>query len=134
MTLAGAFVDYEGALRASLQTAYGMRLLRDGRTEPQRTLTELADYVAHLPHGCALWVEMGGELALTDEAHLLREAVYRLEVLSYQQAQGKGPEPKRIPLPRPAAEQRAEYREQQGRMAAKARRHAGRGRKQSQTT
>lgn len=98
-----------------------------------RTPREIGDYVAHLPHGCALWVETGGWLALSDEAHLLRESVFRLEVLAWQQTEGKGPKPERIHLPPSAAEQRAQQREQQERMAAKARRHAERDRKRSPT-
>lgn len=109
-----------------MQAAYGLRLLRGGRTEPARTLTEVCDYVAHLPHGCALWIETGGPLALSEEAILLREAVYRLDGLIWHETEGKGPKPERIPLPRPAAEMRAEQRENHDRMAAKARKHARR--------
>lgn len=133
MTLAGALAEHEGALRASLQAAYGLRLLRGGRTEPARTLTEVCDYVAHLPHGCALWVETGGALALTEESILLREAVYRLDGLLWYETEQKGPKPERIPLPRPSAEMRAEQREQHDRMATKARKHAERQRRRSTT-
>lgn len=126
MTLAGALFEHEGALRASLRATYGIRLLRGGRTEPACTLRELSDYVAHLPYGCPLWIETGGALALTHEAQLLREAIYRLEVLSFQQTDGSGRRPDRIPLPRPAGEVRAEEQQKQSRQATKAERHAAR--------
>jgi hypothetical protein len=110
--LAGALDDHEGALRASLQAEYGIRLLRDGRTDPARSPCELGDLVAGLPHGCALWRAAGGPIALTDEAHLLREAIYRLEVIDWHNAGSKGTAPKRIELPRPAHEVRAEQAKQ----------------------
>ena len=117
-----------------MQAAYRLRLLRGGRTEPARTLTEVADYVEHLPPGCALWIEAGGMLALTTESQLLAEAVFRLEMLAWQNGEGRGPKPERIKPPRPAAEMRAEQREQDDRMAAKARRHANRDRRRSRQT
>lgn len=133
MTLAGALAEHEGALRASMQAAYGLRLLRGGRTEPARTLTEVCDYVAHLPHGCALWIETGGPLALSEEALLLRETVYRLDGLLWNDTEQKGPKPERIPFPRPAAEMRAEQREHHDRMATKARKAARRQGRQPTT-
>jgi hypothetical protein len=103
--------------------------MRGGRTIPERTPTELADYVGNLPHGCALWRATGGGIALTDEAHLLREAIYRLEVLDWHNGQSKGPQPKRIDLPRPAHEVRAEEAKQNAKAeqwaAREARRSAG---------
>ena len=127
-------LEHESALRASLQGEYQLRLLPDYRTEPERTLSELADYVAHLPPGCALWREVGGVLALTTEAQLTREVVFRLDGLAYQNAGGQGRKPERLPLPRAAAEERAEKRERDERMAAKARRHAERDRRRSTST
>lgn len=94
----------------------------------------MSDLVAYLPAGCALWLDAGGPRALSDEAHLLREAVFRLEVLAWQQTDGKGAKPERIPLPRPAAELRAEATTQQDRMAAKARKHAQREQRRSAAT
>ncbi|MCC4906975.1 hypothetical protein [Microbacterium sp. cx-59] len=78
--------------------------------------------MAHLPHGSALWIATGGPIALTDEAHLLREAIYRLEVIDWHNAGSKGTAPKRIELPRPAHEVRAETAKND----AKARKHAER--------
>lgn len=132
MTLAGA-LQHEGALRASLQAVYGLRLLRGGRTEPARTLREVSDYVAHLPHGCALWLEVGGPLALSDEVHLLTEVVFRLEVLDWHQGESKGPKPERIKPPRPAAEMRAQAQAASNRMASKAHKHAERQRRRAKT-
>lgn len=128
--LAGALDDHEGALRASLQAEYGIRLLRGGRTDPARTPAELGDLVAGLPHGCALWRAAGGPIALTDEAHLLREAIYRLEVIDWHNAGSKGAAPKRIELPRPAHEVRAE----EARQTAKADQWAARQKRRASKT
>jgi len=126
----GALIHHESALRASLQAEYQLRLLPGGRTEPERTPRELGDYIAHLPHGCALWIDTGGVPALSAEAHLLREAVYRLEVLDWHTGGSNGPQPKRIELPEPAHEARA----RQAVLAEKARKHAARDRRRSQPT
>lgn len=83
---------------------------------------ELADLVVHLPPGCALWRATGGAIALTDEAHLLREAIFRLEVIDWHNGGSKGAPPKRIELPKPAHEARAAGEK----LAAKARQHARR--------
>ncbi|WP_248240556.1 hypothetical protein [Microbacterium kunmingense] len=128
--LAGALDDHEGALRASLQAEYGIRLLRDGRTDPERTPSELGDLVAGLPHGCALWRAAGGPIALTDEAHLLREAIFRLEVIDWHNGGSKGTPPKRIDLPRPAHE----VRKEQAKQTAKAERHAARQKRRASKT
>lgn len=130
----GALVDHEGALRASLQTHYGLRLLSDGRTDPERTLLELADYVGHLPPGAALWRETGGPLAWTDEVALLTEVIYLAEVADWRATEGKGRRPERMKPPRPAAELRAEARERGDRMTDKARKHAARQQRQAATT
>ena len=60
--------------------------------------------------------------------------MFRLEVLAWQQTDGKGAKPERIPLPRPAAEARSEAKQQQDRMAEKARKHALRDQRRSATT
>lgn len=127
-------LEYEGALRASLQAEYQIRLLSDYQTEPERSLGELADLVAHLPVGCALWREVGGVIALTGEEFLAREVIFRLDGLAYQNAGGEGRKPERMPLPRPAAEERAEHRLREKRQTEKARKHAERGRRRSQPT
>ena len=134
MTLAGALFEYEGALRASMQAVYQLRLLPGGRTEPSRTLREVSDYVAHLPQGCALWVETGGPLALTNEATLLGELIYLAEVADWRATEGKGRRPERMKPPRPAAELRAEAREHGDRITDKARKHAARQQRQAATT
>jgi hypothetical protein len=128
--LAGALENHEGPLRASLQAEYGIRVLRDGRTEPERTLTEVADYVAGLPNGCALWRATGGPIALSDEGHFLREAIYRLEVIDWHANQSKGQAPTRIELPRPAHEVRAEEAKNSAKAQNYARRQARRKREQ----
>jgi len=87
-------------------------------------------YPDGVQHGCALWIDTGGVPALSAEAHLLREAVYRLEVLDWHTGGSNGPQPKRIELPEPAHEARA----RQAVMAEKARKHAARDRRRSQPT
>jgi hypothetical protein len=82
----------------------------------------VGDYVVNLPRGCALWLAAGGPVALTDEAHLLREAIYRLELIDWHNAGSKGTAPKRIELPRPAHEVQAE----EAKVRVKARQHAER--------
>jgi hypothetical protein len=115
----------EGALRASFQAEYsGLRLLPhgNGRTDPARTPEEVADLVVNLPPGCALWRVMGGNLALTYEAQLLREVEFRLNVLDWRLLGSKGRAPTRLDLP-PA---KGEVVEQNGRDDAKAEAHARR--------
>ncbi|MFB3980330.1 hypothetical protein [Microbacterium proteolyticum] len=90
----------------------------------------MCDLVAHLPRGCALWQETGGAIALTDEALLLREAVYRLEVIDWHNAGSKGNAPKRIDLPKAAHEVRAA----EAKTSAKARKHAARAAKRAAET
>lgn len=118
--LASIIVHHEGALRASLQAEYGIRLLPHGggRTEPHRSPRELADLVEHLPPGCALAREMGGAAALSNEALMGREIEFTIRSVAYGLTGGKGKAPERIPLPRAAHEERAEQAE----MSAKARR------------
>ena len=125
--LAGALAHHEGAVRASLQAEYGLRLLpgRQGRTKPHRTPGELADLIEHLPPGCALFRVMGGASALSNEALLTRQVEHTLRDIHWQKAGGtktgeKRPEP--IPLPRRAGEEdraaaavSAKYRRWQGR-------------------
>ena len=94
---------------------------------------ELADYVAHLPQGCALWRETGGPLAWTDEVALLTEVVFLAEVADWRVTEGKGKFPERMKPPRPLAELRAEAREKSKSTASKAQRHAERVRRRSRT-
>lgn len=51
------------------------------------TVTELADYVAHLPPGCALWRETGGEIAWSVEMHMLAQLEHRLRVLAWMKTE-----------------------------------------------
>lgn len=99
-------MHHEGALRASLQAEYGLRLLpyAGGRTEPHRDPFELGDYVEHLPPGCALMRAFGGEAAWSVEAMLIRENEYTQRVIA---AGEKASKQQRIPLPESAAEARA---------------------------
>ena len=120
-------------MRASLQAEYGLRLLPDGRgrTEPHRTLRELADLVEHLPPGCALFRVMGGASALSNEALLIREVEHNMRDIWWQRQGGKKTGQKRpeaIPLPKRAGEEDAAaaaatakaraYRDRQARAAA----------------
>lgn len=50
-------------------------------------LSDLADIVAWLPPGCALWRSVGGPLALSEEAHLLRDVDFRLRELAWLQSE-----------------------------------------------
>jgi hypothetical protein len=93
---------------------YGLRLLPHGHGRVQdlagrgRTLLEVCDLVVNLPPGCPLWLAVGGVPSLTTEAQLLRETVFRLDVLDWHMAaQGKGTKPQRIPLPQPAIRSQA---------------------------
>lgn len=74
-----ALTHHRGALRASLKAEYGINLRGHGLT-----LVELADLVAWLPAGCALWVSIGGPLGWSHEATLLNEVEFRLRVLAWQ--------------------------------------------------
>lgn len=103
MTLAIALADHRGALRASLMSEYGLRL-DDVTGWPAR---EVADLVAWLPTGCALWRDMGGAAALSEEARMLRAVEFGLRVLDWRMRQGKGARPKPLPDPPLAHERRA---------------------------
>lgn len=107
LMLAHVLSRHEGALRASLQAEYGLRLLPDGhgRTEPYRTPRELADLVEHLPPGCALFRVMGGPAALTNEALMGRAVEHTLRDIAWQKAGAKGKRPEPIPLPSRAGEE-----------------------------
>lgn len=105
--LAGALGDHESALRASLQSEYGLRLLPGvgELTEPHRTPQELADLVEHLPAGCAYGRALGGHGAMSNESLMLRQIEFNQRDLAWQNAGGKGKRPEPFPLPRPAGEE-----------------------------
>jgi hypothetical protein len=120
----GALREQEGALRASLQAEYGLRLLRHGGGRVvdiggrDRTPFEVADLVVHLPAGCALWVATGGPAALSTEAHLLRETIFKLDVIDWHAHDPKGQRPTRIELPARAHERQAEQMQVSAKAAA----------------
>lgn len=89
--LAGAYFDHRGALRASLRAEYLVDL-----RNPGMCLYDLADLVAHLPPGCALWRSTGGDYAWTQEAHMLASVELGVRGLQWQHAGNKNapkPEP-----------------------------------------
>lgn len=120
--LAGVLNEHEGALRASLQTEYGLRLLDGGRTDPARTPRELADYVEHLPTGCALGRAQGGPAAWPVEALVTRELEHSLRMVAWQFSggQGKRPEPLKLPAAAGVVERESDV------LSAKAEAHARR--------
>lgn len=113
--LAGALhPDRRGALRASIAAEYPglptLRTILTGRTDVNAL--DLADYVAHLPLGCALWRDAGGPLSWTTETHMLSHVIHALDVLAWQntgimQRNPKGSQPKPMEPPKPKAEVQA---------------------------
>lgn len=115
MLLATVLAHHEAPLRASLLAVYGLRL-QEARTWPAR---EVADLVAWLPAGCALWMAVGGPVALSPEVRELRTVAYWLRVLDYRERGSKGEKPRPQPDPVWAHERRKE----QDTMLRKARAH-----------
>lgn len=109
MTLAVALAHHRGALRASLFADCGGLRLSDAATWPAR---EIADLVAWLPPGSALWRDIGGPAALSDEARTLRAVEFDLRVLDWRMRKEKGPRPKPLPDPPYAHERRAAEQKQ----------------------
>lgn len=74
-------------------------------------MSDLADLVANLPPGCALWRATGGPQAWSDEMHALVAVKHGLDVLAWQKtengAKGKNP-PTPYDPPKSAAEVQAE--------------------------
>lgn len=105
-------------MRASLQAVYGIRL---SAVREQLGALELADLVAFLPDGCALWQSVGGPRAWSAETHLLNQVEFRLRVLDWRKTKdgsgGKNP-PKPHKSPALAHEARAEESKQSTRAAA----------------
>lgn len=75
------------------------------------TARELADFVAHLRPGCALWRAIGGDIAWSDETHMLAAVEYRLRVLAWQKTedgQKNRNQPKPLEAPKSVYDKRAE--------------------------
>lgn len=87
-------------------------------------MRELADLVGNLPPGCALWRATGGAIALSEESMLLREAIFRLEVLDWRETGQQGAAPKRIDLPPSVHEVEAVQAKQNAKALAYAERQA----------
>ena len=116
--LSVALAHHAGALRASLAAVYGIRDYREC------TPTELADFVAWLPQGSALWRSFGGPAALTVEQHELRRVTFMLRVLDFRERGSKGEKPKPDPDPQYAHEKRAKKDAMTRKAAAYQRRQA----------
>lgn len=105
-------------MRASLQAVYGIRL---AAVRTQMGALELADLVAFLPDGCALWQSVGGNRAWSPETHLLNLVEFRLRVLDWRDTKdgrdGKN-QPKLHKPPPLAHEKQAEETQQSTRAAA----------------
>lgn len=114
-------LEFEGAMRASLMAQYPalppLRQILSGTTDV--TPSELADYVKALPPGCALWREVGGDIAWSVEAHLLARIEHVASVhawLDSKDGQSGNNRPKPITPPESVFEKRA----QEARIVAKA--------------
>lgn len=105
-------------MRASLQAVYGIRL---ATVRTQLGALELADLVAFLPDGCALWQSVGGMRAWSAETHLLNLVEFRLRVLDWRETKdgsaGKN-QPKLHKPPPLAHEKQAEESKQSTRATA----------------
>lgn len=101
--LADALHNHRGALRASLMEVYALRL------DEQEDVLELADLVAWLPAGCALWRSFGGPAAVSEEVRAIQMLDYSVRVLDYHAGRhGKGKKPQPPKTPSFAHEKRAE--------------------------
>lgn len=120
--LAGVLTEHEGALRASLQSEYGIRLLTAGRTDPARSPYELADLVEHLPSGCALGRAQGGASAWPVGALVVREVEHSLRMVAWQFAGAQGTRPVPLKLPEAAGHIERESEALSTKAAAHARR------------
>lgn len=87
----------------------------------QYGVLELADLVAFLPDGCALWQSVGGPRAWSPETHLLNLVEYRLRILDWRKTQdgskGKN-QPKLHKAPPLAHETQAEQSKESARARA----------------
>jgi len=124
MLLADALHNHRGALLASFTAEYRMPLFGNGYR-----LSELADLVAWLPPGCALWRSVGGPLAWSQEVHMLNQVEFRLRVLYWVQTKdgSKGAnQPKPADPPKYAGEVDVELAKNDARAEAWKRRQARR--------
>lgn len=96
--LAEGLRDHRAALSASLWAEYRIDL-----ESPSVGLWRLAELVACLPAGCAFWRSVGGPLAWSTELHMLAAIEFRVRVLEWQNAGGKGEKPKAVQHPPYAA-------------------------------
>lgn len=97
-------------MRASVRAEYGIGVRDVG-------VLELADLVAWLPKGCALWQSYGGENARSVEVEALLLIDYRLRQQMWVNGGKKGPEPE-YPAPPPLASERRAGEAQMARKAA----------------
>jgi hypothetical protein len=106
--------ERQGALRASIAAEYPglppLRTILTGRTDVDAL--DLADYVAHLPLGCALYRASGGPLAWTTDVHMLSHVLHGLDILTWQNTgimtrNPKGSQPVPMEPPKSVAEARA---------------------------
>lgn len=105
-------------MRASLLAVYGIRL---ATVRSQMGALELADLVAFLPDGCALWRSTGGPRAWSEETHLLNLVEFRLRVLDWRKtsdAKTGNRKPELHKPPAHALEKRSEQSKQSTRAAA----------------
>ncbi|SDF99433.1 hypothetical protein SAMN04487781_3229 [Cellulosimicrobium cellulans] len=107
MLLVAALAEHRGPLRASLRAEYQIDLSRPGMP-----WTELADLVAGLTPGCALWRAMGGPMAWSQETQTLVAILDVLRILEWEnggivQRKPRGSPPKPTPPPPLANEQAA---------------------------
>lgn len=103
-------------MRASLSSEYQIEL-DELLTDPDAVDWDaIADKVAWLPPGSALWRSIGGPAALSMETAALLQVEFRLRVLDWRMRGSKGTQPK-PPTPPEWAHERAA---REGRAARKA--------------
>lgn len=111
MLLAEVYSNYRAPLLASLQSEYRIGL-------HDRPMHEVADMVAWLPPGCALWRAVGGPLSLSSTDELLMFVDFRLRYLLWQgtkdgQSNRNRPDPPKTPPYADARKQEQAHAERQ---------------------
>lgn len=102
--LAGAMRDHRGPLSAAVWAEYRI----DIEKSPVGAM-RLADMVAMLPPGCALWRATGGPMAWSMQEQMLAVIEFRLREQMHQAAGKKGGKPPKPMEPPPlASEAKAE--------------------------